>query len=83
MAVTYYLSYILFSGDIVLFAETNEKLEKIINILSEESEKVGLKMNQDKTKVMTNSSTDKISLYGKPMIRVRKQLYISRKINFI
>lgn len=46
------LTHLRFADDIVLFADTSKKLEKIISTLNEESEKVGLKMNEDKTKTL-------------------------------
>ncbi|CAG5038820.1 unnamed protein product [Parnassius apollo] len=59
------LTHLRFADDIVLFAETSKRLEKMISILSDESEKVGFKMNENKTKILTNSLTKPIT-NGKP-----------------
>lgn len=72
------LTHLRFADDIVLLSETSQSLDKMINSLSQESEKVGLKMNQDKTKVMTNSRTDKISLYDKPLEYVTSYIYLGK-----
>ncbi len=43
-----------FTDDIVLFSESEDNLQKMIEELNRESLKVGLKMNLKKTKVMLN-----------------------------
>lgn len=77
------LTHLRFADDIVLFSETSQNLEEMINSLNEESEKVGLKMNQDKTKVMTNSNTNEISLYrNKPLEYVTSYIYLGKLVSF-
>ncbi|GBP53480.1 Retrovirus-related Pol polyprotein from type-1 retrotransposable element R2 [Eumeta japonica] len=48
------LTHLRFEDDIVLIAKTPEKLNVMINTLASEREKVGLKINPDKAKLMTN-----------------------------
>ena len=48
-----YLSHLRFADDIVIFAETPQELQDMLQELAEKSLKVGLKMNISKTKVMT------------------------------
>ncbi|XP_052746684.1 succinate dehydrogenase [ubiquinone] flavoprotein subunit, mitochondrial-like [Bicyclus anynana] len=48
------LTHLRFADDIVLFAETSKELEVMINILNKESEKVGLKMNENKRVTKVN-----------------------------
>ncbi|CAG5039360.1 unnamed protein product [Parnassius apollo] len=48
------LTHLRFADDIVLFAKTPEAINKMIEDLSIESERVGLKLNPEKTRVMTN-----------------------------
>ncbi|KAA5570543.1 hypothetical protein F3G14_19155, partial [Acinetobacter baumannii] len=60
------LTHLRFADDIVLFSETSKGLERMITSLNEESEKVGLKMNENKTKIVTNHYINAIYLKGKP-----------------
>ena len=41
------------AGDITLMAESKEKLKSLLMKVKEKSEKVGLKLNIQKTKIMT------------------------------
>ena len=50
------LSNLRFADDIVLFATSAKKLEKMMNELNDKSKEVGLNMNPMKTKLMTNST---------------------------
>ena len=43
-----------YADDITLMAETEEKLKSLLMKVKEESEKVGLKLNNQKTKIMTS-----------------------------
>ena len=50
-----------YAGDITLMAESEEELKSLLMKVKVESEKVGLKLNIQKTKIMTSSP----SLHGK------------------
>ena len=50
-----YINHLRFADDIVIMAETLEDLSTMLNDLSRVSAGVGLKMNKDKTKIMSNS----------------------------
>ncbi|RVE40503.1 hypothetical protein evm_014848 [Chilo suppressalis] len=50
-----YLSHLRFADDVVLMAETLEDLNTMLEDLSSASQKVGLKMNMEKTKIMSNA----------------------------
>ena len=52
-----------YSDDITLMAESEEELKCLLMKVKEESEKVGLKLNIQKTKIMVPSP----SLHGKQM----------------
>ncbi|KAI5719582.1 hypothetical protein M8J76_012151 [Diaphorina citri] len=52
------LSNLRFSDDIALFAENHEDIQRMLQHLSKESEKVGLKINESKTKIMTNNTRE-------------------------
>ena len=41
-----------YAGDTNLMAESQEELKRLLMIVKEESEKVGLKLNTQKTKMM-------------------------------
>lgn len=71
------LTHLRLPDDLAIFVETNDKLDEMISTLREESEKVGLIMNQDITKLMTNSKTACIKLFGKQL--ECKQLHIPRQ----
>ena len=43
-----------YAGDIVLTAESEEELKSLLMKVKEESEKVGLKLNIQKTKIMAS-----------------------------
>ena len=43
-----------YADDTILMAESNEELKSLLMIVKEESEKVGLKLNIQKTKIMAS-----------------------------
>ena len=45
-----------YAGDTTLMAESEEELKSLLMKVKEESEKVGLKLNIQKTKIMASSS---------------------------
>ena len=51
-----------YADDITLMAESEEKLKSLLMKLKEESEKAGLKLNIEETKIMASGSP---SLHGK------------------
>ena len=46
-----------YANDTILMAESEEKLKSLLMKVKEESEKVGLKLNIQKTKIMASSPT--------------------------
>jgi exonuclease III len=50
-----YITHLRFADDIVIMAETMEDLSTMLDGLSGASQQVGLKMNMDKTKIMSNA----------------------------
>ena len=48
------ISYLRYADDITLTAESEEELKSLLRKVKEESEKVGLKLNIQKTKIMTS-----------------------------
>ena len=60
-----------YAGDTTLMAESEEELKSLLMKMKEESEKVGLKLNIQKTKIMawanrwgTNGNTDRLYFLG-------------------
>ena len=49
------ISNLRYADDTILMAESKEELKSLLMKVKEESEKVGLKVNIQKTKIMTSS----------------------------
>ena len=49
-----YINYLRYADDTTLMAESEEKLKSVLMKVEEESEKVGLKLNIQKTKIMAS-----------------------------
>ncbi len=58
-----HLSHLRFADDVVVIAETMEKLERMLEDLAKESGHRGLRLNADKTKVMKNWSAAPRQVY--------------------
>ena len=58
-----------YAGDITLMAESEEELKSLLMKVKEETEKVGLKLNIQKTKIMASGPI----LHGKLMGKQWKQ----------
>ena len=54
-----------YADDTTLMAESKEKLKSLLMKVKEESEKVGLKFNFQKTKIMASSAITSLEIYGK------------------
>ncbi|GBP58848.1 LINE-1 retrotransposable element ORF2 protein [Eumeta japonica] len=74
------LSHLRFADDIVLFAKSPEDITKMINELTMESEKVGLKLNPQKTRVMTNGERININLGNKQIDYTDEYIYLGQLI---
>ena len=60
-----------YADDITLMAENEEELKSLLIKVKEESEKVGLKLNIQKTKIMASSPVTSWQIDGEIMERVR------------
>ena len=49
------INHLRYADDTILMAETEEELKSLLMKVKEESEKVGLKLNFQKTKIMASS----------------------------
>lgn len=76
-----YLSNLRFADDIVPIAANLGQAQLMLQQLSEEASKVGLKMNLSKTKVMTNIGDDREIKIGDTVIeRVDSYVYLGHKL---
>lgn len=74
------LTNLRFADDIVLFAKTPEDITKMIVDLATESEKVGLKLNPEKTRVMTNGTKSTIQLKNTEISYTDEYVYLGQLI---
>ena len=56
-----------YAGDTTLLAESEEKLKSLLMKVKEESEKVGLKVNIQNTKIMASGPITSWQIYGETM----------------
>ena len=66
--------------DTTLMAETEEKLKSLLMKVIEKSEKVGLKLNIQKTKIMASGPITSWQIVGKTMEMVRDFIFLDSKI---
>ena len=60
-----------YAGDTTIMAESEEKLKSLLRKMKEESEKVGLKLNVQKTKIMASGSITSWQTDGETVETVR------------
>ena len=68
------------ADDITLMAETEEELKSLLIEVKEESEKVGLKLNIQKTKIMASGPITSWQIDGKTMETVTNFIFLGSKI---
>ena len=69
-----------YADDTILMAESEEELKTLSMKVKEESEKVGLKLNIQKTKIMTSSPITSWQIDGGPMETMRDFISLGSKI---
>ena len=67
-------------GDTTLMAESEEELKSLLMKVKEESEKVGLKLNIQKTKIMASGPITSWQIDGVTMETVRDFIYGAPKL---
>lgn len=77
-----YLSHLRFADDIALLASTAEELNDMLRTLHLQSIKVGLEINFDKTKVMTNHILTSIQINGENVEYVNDYIYLGKQLSF-
>ena len=75
-----HINNLRYADDTTLMAESEEKLKSLLMKVKEESEKVGLKLNIQKTKIMASSPITSWQIHGKTMETVRDFIFLGSKI---
>ena len=70
-----------YADDTTLMAESEEKLKRVLIKLKEESEKVGLKLNIQKTKIMSSGPITSWQIDGETVETVAGFIFLGSKIN--
>ena len=69
-----------YAGDTILMVESKEELKSLLMKVEEESEKAGLKLNIQKTKITASSPITSWQIEGETMATVRNFIFLSSKI---
>ena len=69
-----------YADDITLMAESKEELKSLLMKVKEESEKVGLKLNIQKTKIMASGPNTSWQIYGEMVETMADFIFVSSKI---
>ena len=69
-----------YADDTILMAESKEELKNLLMKVKEESEKVGLKLNMQKTKIMASGPITSWQIDGEIMETVRDFIFLGSKI---
>ena len=69
-----------YTGDTTLMAESKEELKSLLIKVKEESEKVGLKFNIQKTKITASGPITSLLIDGERMETVRDFIFLGSKI---
>ena len=69
-----------YADDTTLMAESEEELKSLLMKVKEESEKVGLKLNIQKTKIMASGPITSCQIDGKTMETVSDFIFLGSKI---
>lgn len=74
------LTHLRFADDIVLLAKTSEDMSRMINELATESDNAGLKLNPEKTRIMTNGSKNTIQIDQMEINYTDEYIYLGQLI---
>ena len=69
-----------YADDTTLMAKSEEELNSLLMKMKEESEKVGLKLNIQKTKIMTSGPITSWQIDGETVERVSDFIFLGSKI---
>ena len=74
------IDHLRYADDITLMAESEEELKHLLMKVKEESEKVGLKLNIQKSKIMASGPTISWEIDGETVETVSDFIFLSSKI---
>ena len=74
------INNLTYADDTILMAESEEELKSLLMKVKEESEKVGLKLNIQKTKIMASRPITSWQIYGERMETVKEFIFLGFKI---
>ena len=69
-----------YADDTTLMAESEEELKSLLMTVKEESEKVGLKLNIQKTKIMASGPITSWEIYGETVETMSDFIFLGSKI---
>ena len=75
-----HINNLRYADDTTLMAESKEELKSLLMKVKEESEKVGLKLNIQKTKIMASGPITSWQIDGETMKTVRNFIFLGSKI---
>ena len=75
-----YISNLRYADDITFMAEWEEELKNLLMKVKEESEKAGLKLNIQKTKITASGPITSWQIDGETMETVRNFIFLGSKI---
>ena len=74
------INHLRYADDTTLMAESEEELKTLFMKMKEESEKVGLKLNIQKTKIMTSGPITSWKIDGETVETVSDFIFLGPKI---
>ena len=74
------INYLRYADDTTFMAESEEELKSLLMKVKEESEKVGLKLNIQKTKIMASSPITSWQIDGETVETVADFIFLGSKI---
>ena len=74
------INNLIYSDDTTIMAESEELLKSLLMKVKEESEKAGLKLSIQKTKIMTSSPITSWQINGETLETVRDFIFLGSKI---
>ena len=70
------INNLIYANDTTLMAESEEELKRLLMKVKEESEKVGLKLNIQKTKIMASGPITSRQIEGETLKTVRDFIFL-------
>ena len=74
------INSLIYAGDTTLMAESEEELKRLLMNVKEETEKVGLKLNIQKTKIMASGPITSWQIDGETAETVAYVIFLCSKI---